>query len=255
MTPWIVGNWKMNTLADSAESLVAGVRAGLPETADVDVAVCPPYPFLSSVVAAARGSALGVGAQTCHHATSGAFTGAVSAAMVRSVGVTFTLVGHSERRSLFGEDDAAVRKNLDAALEAGLGVILCVGESLEQREARRHEAVVTEQVKAALEGLDQAALGRVTVAYEPVWAIGTGRTATPAQAAAMHAVIRKVVGELHGDETAAALRILYGGSVKPANAGELLSQDEINGALVGGASLKAEDFLAIVKAALEAHGA
>lgn len=247
MKPLVAGNWKMNTDGASAPSLAAAIAAGL-DAEGVDVALCPPFPFLSDVKKSLAGAAIALGAQNCHEQASGAYTGAVSAGMLKSIGVDLVILGHSERRHVFGEDDARILAKTRAVLDAGLSVILCVGEQLDERDAGRHEEVVTAQIKAVLPEVKAEELPRLSIAYEPVWAIGTGRTASPEQAGAMHAVVRRVVGELHGEAAAAAMRILYGGSVKPGNAGELLATAGVNGALVGGASLKAEDFLAIIAA-------
>jgi len=240
----------MNSLAAEARSLAEGVCAAVQASStSVDVGVCPPAIYLSEVQAIAKDSAVQVGAQNCHQASNGAFTGEVSAPMLESLGIDFVILGHSERRQLFGDTDQSVRAKLDALLETGLGAIVCVGEPLEDRDAGRHEEVVGAQVKAAIEGLSPESMARISLAYEPIWAIGTGRTASPEQAAAMHAVIRGIVAASHGATIAAALRILYGGSVKPANAETLLASEGVDGALVGGASLKTEAFAAIVKAA------
>jgi triosephosphate isomerase (TIM) len=238
----------MNGQAGFGATLAGDIVAGL--DGGVDVGVCPPYPLLPEVLARAAGSALSVGAQACHHEAAGAFTGAVSAPMLASFGLSFVLAGHSERRERFGATPDVVQASTVAALRAGLDVILCVGERLEDRESGRHEEVVRGQLGHALEALDDADLTHLTLAYEPVWAIGTGLTASPDQARDMHAVLRRLVLEQRGATRAGALRILYGGSVKPANARALLSQQGIDGALVGGASLKAPDFLDIIGAAV-----
>ncbi len=248
--PFVCGNWKMHKTAAEAARLVQELRAGLGEAAGrVQVAVAPPFTALSAAVQAAAGSAIEVAAQDVHWEAQGAFTGEVSAPMLAEIGCRHGIVGHSERRQLFGETDDGVRRKVGALLAAGLRPIVCVGETLAEREAGRTLEVVERQVRGGLAGLGAEALATVTVAYEPVWAIGTGKTATSAQAQEVHAAIRRLLREL-GGPVADAIRIQYGGSVKPENARELMSQPDVDGALVGGASLKAGDFLAIVKGAL-----
>jgi len=249
-TPFIAGNWKMNLSLDEAVALAAALKGPLDGTEGVDLAVFPPFVFIPAVARVLEGSRVTVGAQNLHPEPSGAFTGEVAASMLRDVGCARVLVGHSERRHLFGETDAEVNAKLHAALRAGLEPICCVGELLEERDAGRTGEVVQRQVNSALEGLDAPGMRRVTIAYEPVWAIGTGRTATRDQAQEVHQMIRRLLAEQFGEETAAAVRIQYGGSVKPENAADLLAAPDIDGALVGGASLKAEAFTAIVRAAL-----
>ncbi len=246
--PLLAGNWKMHLDLRGARQLASGLKRELGEVADRDIVVFPPYPFLADVVDVVENSTIEVGAQNVHPEPQGAFTGEVSAAMLASVGCRWVIVGHSERRDLFGEKDAFLNKKLRAALGAGLKPILCVGEHLVEREAGKARAVVEGQVRACLEGFDAEAMERITIAYEPVWAIGTGKTATPQQANEMHGMIRQLLGGMFGAEVAGGTRILYGGSVKPSNAKALVSEPEIDGALVGGASLKAEDFAAIVRA-------
>lgn len=214
------------------------------------VGVFPPSVYLSLVVEALSGTSIAVGAQTARPEDKGAFTGEVAARMISDVGATHVIVGHSERRAIFGESDEDVRARLDAALAAGLDVIFCLGETLQEREAEQTSAVVTRQLRAGLAGLESDVLAeRVTLAYEPVWAIGTGRTATPAQAQEVHALLRGELTELAGADAAAAVAIQYGGSVKPANAKELMDCADVDGALVGGASLEPASFEAIVRAA------
>ena len=233
-----------------ASQLVQELRDGLGDAAGkVQVAVAPPFTALAAAVQAAKGSALEVAAQDVHWEAQGAFTGEVSAPMLAEIGCKHGIVGHSERRQLFGETDETVRKKVGALLQAGLRPIVCVGELLAEREAGRTLEVVDRQVRQGLAGLPGTVLAAVTLAYEPVWAIGTGKTATSAQAQEVHAAIRKILREL-GGSLGDAIRIQYGGSVKPENAAELMSQPDVDGALVGGASLKAKDFLAIVKGAL-----
>jgi len=247
----VIGNWKMHTERESAAELARDVVGLLQdgEPPRVTVGVAPPYPFLSAVGVAVTGAPVELCAQDCHPEPKGAFTGSVSAPMLASLGVARVIVGHSERRHGLGEDDDLVRRKLDAALGAGLGPVLCVGETLEEREAGQEEAVVRRQLEGGLQGLDGAALGRVVVAYEPVWAIGTGRTATPEQAGAMHRFIHALLADLDG--AGAEVPVLYGGSVKPQNIAELAATDGIDGALVGGASLEAESFVAIVRGATD----
>ncbi|MGK0219931.1 MAG: triosephosphate isomerase [Planctomycetota bacterium] len=248
-TPLIAGNWKMNLDRRSAMDLMAAVRQCADATPGVDVAVYPPSLYVDEVVRAASGSNLVVGAQDCCEATEGAFTGEISSAMLRDVGATSVLVGHSERRHVYGEDDARVRAKLERGLEAGLGVVLCIGEQLDEREDGRTEAVCAAQMQAGLAGLDRSHLSRITLAYEPVWAIGTGKVATPEQAGEVHGYLRGLVTGLFDERAAGDMRILYGGSVKKSNAAELLSVPDIDGALVGGASLTSEGFLPIIEAA------
>ena len=242
------GNWKMNSRCDAAELLARAVLDGLSEASEVEVAICPPAVYLHAVADVIAGTPVELGAQNLYPEDDGAFTGEVNAEMLADIGCRFVILGHSERRQLMGETDAQVSQKLHAALAGNLVPIVCVGETLEQREAEQTENVVETQIRGSLEGLDEARAAGIVIAYEPVWAIGTGRTATPAQAETVHAFIRSLLGDLYSPEVAGQIRIQYGGSVKPSNAAELLSQPNIDGALVGGASLKAEDFLAIVAA-------
>jgi triosephosphate isomerase len=245
-TPYLAANWKMHkTVAEAA----AFVDALLPRIAATqhDVVICPPFTALTAVVERRYGTAVRVAAQNMHEAESGAFTGEVSAAMLVELDVEAVVLGHSERRQYFNETDEALARKLPAALAAGLEPILCVGESEEARDADQTKGVLERQLQADLAGVESVRLAEVVVAYEPVWAIGTGRTATPEQAQEACAFIRDVLRERGA--VADAVRILYGGSVKPANAAELLSQPDIDGALVGGASLDPEEFAAIVEAA------
>lgn len=241
----VVGNWKMNGSKAFVEQLVGSMVGGL-SNQQVDIAVCPTYVHIPQTLTACAGSAISVGAQDCSHVSSGAYTGEVSAPMLRDLGCQWVILGHSERRQYHGEQNALVAAKLTAAVESGLLPILCVGETLEQRESGEAEAVVASQLKGSL--CDQVSLAGLVVAYEPVWAIGTGLTASPEQAQEMHAFIRQSLENIPGLD-AAATRLLYGGSVKGANAGELFSQIDIDGALVGGAALDASEFLAIVNAA------
>jgi triosephosphate isomerase len=246
---FVCGNWKMHKTVAEATALVKELAEGLAGDARVQVAVAPTFTALAAVGAAVKGTPLELAAQDVHWEPQGAFTGEVSAAMLADVGVRHGIVGHSERRQYFGETDETVRKKVGALLAAGIRPIVCVGETLAEREGGRTLEVVGRQVRGGLSGIPAAALASLTVAYEPVWAIGTGKTATTAQAQEVHAAIRALLRELGGG-AADAIRIQYGGSVKPENAAELLSQPDVDGALVGGASLKAKDFLAIVKGAL-----
>ena len=241
----IAGNWKMNKTAAEALPLIEGLTAKATAMAAVDVVVCPPFTTLAAVAKAAAGSPIKVGAQNVHWAASGAFTGEISAAMLAEIPVSYVIIGHSERRQYFGETDATVNQRLLAALAAGLTPIVCVGELLDQREGGRTEAVVGEQIRLGLAGLSAEQLARTVIAYEPVWAIGTGRTATPQQAQDVHAFIRAQLRQTHG-AVADGVRILYGGSMKKENARELLSQPDIDGGLIGGASLKVDDFMGII---------
>jgi triosephosphate isomerase len=246
---FVCGNWKMHKTVAEALGLVRELRDGLGPEAAVEVAVAPPFTALHAVAGAIAGSPLALAAQDVHWEAQGAFTGEISAPMLAEVGCRHGIVGHSERRQLFGETDETVRRKVGALLAANVLPIVCVGETLIERDESRTLEVVDRQVRGALAGIPASALAAITVAYEPVWAIGTGKTATSAQAQEVHAAIRKILRELGGD-AADAIRIQYGGSVKPENAAELMSQPDVDGALVGGASLKAKDFIAIVKGAL-----
>jgi triosephosphate isomerase len=247
--PFIAGNWKMNTRQNSAVALVKELIQGLGPESVAEVAVCPPSVYLAVVADAIAGSPIELGAQNLYPAADGAYTGEVNASMLSDVGCRFVILGHSERRQLLGETDAEVAKKLQAALAGNLVPIVCVGETLAQREANETEKVVESQIRGSLAGLDEVRAAGIVIAYEPVWAIGTGLTATPAQAEAVHQMIRTLLGEIFTPHIASQIRIQYGGSVKADNAAELLGQENIDGALVGGASLKAADFLAIIAAA------
>lgn len=251
---FIAGNWKMNTTRAEAVALARAVADAVGAESAVEVAVCPPSVYLDAVGQVLAGSAVGLGGQNCYHASKGAFTGEISAAMLKDVGCRYVILGHSERRQLFQETDAEVNRKLVAALEAGLTPILCVGETLAQREAGQTVAVVRGQMAGSLTGLTAAEVERIVIAYEPVWAIGTGVVATPQQAEEVHADLRRWLAERYNASLAAAVRIQYGGSVTADNAFSLLSQPNIDGALVGGASLKAESFLAIVASGERACG-
>ncbi|GAB4394527.1 MAG: triose-phosphate isomerase [Kiloniellaceae bacterium] len=245
MKALIAGNWKMNGLGESARALAEGLKAvSAEQELSAELLVCPPFPYLGLVAQALAGSRIALGGQDCHSATSGAHTGDTAAPMLRDVGCSYVIVGHSERRSDHGETDAQVRAKAETALASGLVPIVCVGETEEQRNAGEALAVIARQVKGSVPAGMEAE--RLVVAYEPVWAIGTGRTATAADVVEVHAEIRRLLVGLVG-EGAQNVRILYGGSVKPDNAAELLSQANVDGALVGGASLKVEDFRAIAQ--------
>ena len=241
----IAGNWKMYKTAGEGAALVEEIKKGL-AGAPSDVVVAPPYTALTAVVAAAKGSAVAVAAQNMHYEKEGAFTGEVSAAMLRDLGVTHVVLGHSERRQYFAETDEGVARKTKVALDNGITPISCVGETLSEREAGRTMDVVKRQVDTILNALTAEEARRIVVAYEPVWAIGTGKVATPEQAQEVHAFIRLRIGEVHGKATADVLRILYGGSVKPDNVKGLMALPDVDGALVGGASLKADSFLKLV---------
>jgi len=245
----VAGNWKMNGSSAANAELVAGIIAGVPEGSGFSLLVCPPFPYLASVVAQADGSAVKVGAQNVSEHENGAFTGEVAPGMLSDLGCDYVIVGHSERRALYGETSAQVAGKFQAAQAAGVTPILCVGETLEEREAGTTEQVIDEQLDAVLNTAGVNAFAAAVIAYEPVWAIGTGMTATPEQAQDVHAHIRARLVE-QSAEIAASVQILYGGSMKGENAAGLLTKPDIDGGLIGGASLKAEDFLAIAEAAV-----
>ena len=244
----IAANWKMQMSIGGATAFAAALRSRLTGPPGCDLALFPPFLALPATAAALRGAPVAVGAQDLFWEKTGAYTGEISGEMVIEAGGTHVIVGHSERRHVIGESDGIVARKLAAALAAGLAPVLCVGEKIDERESGDAETVVKRQLSAALAGLGPPDVDRIVVAYEPVWAIGTGKTATPADAVAMHAVIRKDVSGRFGVEAAQRLRILYGGSVKPDNAGTLLREAEIDGALVGGASLDVDSFLRIAGA-------
>ena len=251
-TPFIAGNWKMHKTIEEAVALVRELCGALEGVDGCDVAVCPPFPALAAVREALAGSAIGLGAQNMHWEEKGAFTGEVSPPMLEGL-CDYVIIGHSERRNLFGETDEMVNKKLHAALAHGLKPILCVGENLQQNQAGETEPFVGSQVRAAFAGITAEQARVITVAYEPIWAIGTGVPATGEGAnAIVGGTVRGTLAALYGDDLAAGLRIQYGGSAKPANIAEFMAQPEIDGALVGGASLRAADFAAIVRIGLEA---
>jgi len=247
--PIIAGNWKMHGTRGESVALATAIAAGRPANSHVEVVVAPPSCYLDCVAHAVQGSGVKVAAQNAHHERQGAFTGEMSAAMALDLGANYVILGHSERRTLFGESDPVVNRKLLAVLDVGLVPIVCLGELLEQRESGRTAEVVRQQFTGSCAGLTPQQMQRVVLAYEPVWAIGTGRVATPDQAEEVHAQLRQLITEQYGRDVAGAVRIQYGGSVNAANAAELLNQPNVDGALVGGASLKAESFLVIVAAA------
>lgn len=248
----IAGNWKMNpTTAKAASALAGEVKAGLGSATDVRVVLAPPSVFLGEVDRTLAGSPIGLGGQNLHAEQSGAFTGEVSAPMLVDIGCTHVIIGHSERRHGMGETNEQVNAKLKTALEAKLIPIVCIGETKDERVGEKTEAVLQEQLEGSLAGLSAEQMAGVVLAYEPVWAIGTGLTATPEQAQGAHAFIRQWLSKTFDEATAGRVVVQYGGSVKPENAAELLSQPDIDGALVGGASLKAGDFLGIIKAGQE----
>jgi triosephosphate isomerase len=246
--PLVVGNWKMNRTVSEGVALARELRPKVAELEAVDIAICPSFTALDAVGRALEGSNIALGAQDAFWEGQGAFTGEVSAAQLKDVGCRYVILGHSERRRQLGETDEEVHRKLKAVLACGLTPILCVGESLEEREANETVAVVSEQTEHSIGNLTAETAGRLVVAYEPVWAIGTGRNATPEQVQEVHALLREHLGKLLGSQPASAMRLLYGGSVNAANAKGLMSQPEVDGALVGGASLLAEEFAAIVRA-------
>lgn len=243
--PFIAGNWKMFKTKAEAIAFAEEFRELYKDT-DVQTAICAPFTNLEALKEAFAGTEIKVGAQNVHFADEGAFTGEISVSMLEEIGVDFCIVGHSERRQYFGETDETVNKKLKKLFEGSIRPILCVGESLEERDADKAFDVVGGQIKADLDGIDAADVKKLVIAYEPIWAIGTGRTATPDQAEEMCAFIRKTLIELYGEEVSDEVIIQYGGSVKPANATEIMNMDEIDGALVGGASLKPKDFMEII---------
>ncbi len=252
---FVAGNWKMTTNRQSATQLAAAVVDQVPAGSDdVDILVCPPFPYLDAVGAIVADSAVGLGAQNAYFEEPGAFTGEVAVEMLLDVGCDWVILGHSERRHVLGECDTLINKKVSAALKKGLKVILCVGEQLREREAEQTEAILDSQLTGALDGVDESLVADLVIAYEPVWAIGTGLTATPDQAESAHAHLRNWLTSRYNPAVADATRILYGGSVKADNALSLLRQPNVDGALVGGASLKAETFVPIIKAAVELSG-
>jgi len=244
-TPFIAGNWKMFKTQKEAKAFAEEFKS-IYKASDVRVAVAAPFTDLAALKKALKGSGVALAAQNMHWEDSGAFTGEISAEMLKEIGVEYVVIGHSERRQYFKETDTTVNKKIKKALQTGLLPILCVGEALKTREAGEEQAFVEKQLKKAFRGVSAEDARKITVAYEPIWAIGTGKTASPQQAQDMCAFIRKVLEDLYGDEISEDITIQYGGSVKPANATELMNQPDIDGALVGGASLKPQDFLDII---------
>ncbi len=246
--PMVAGNWKMNGSSDSVKELIAGIKDGMGSVNNAEVVVCPPAVYIARVSGATDGTSIKVGSQNICDQDGGAFTGEISGAMLKDVGCEYAIIGHSERRALYGESDELIAQRFAAARRNGVKPIFCIGETLEERESGVTNDVCARQIDAviALEGVEALADG--VIAYEPVWAIGTGKTASPEQAQEVHAFIRGKIAGLNSD-VAEGLQILYGGSMNPGNAAELLAQPDIDGGLIGGASLKADDFLAICKAA------
>jgi triosephosphate isomerase len=243
----IAGNWKLAKTINESVSMVKELMALVPDVKDKDILICPVFTSLKSVCDALKGSNINVGAQDLYWEDKGAFTGEISAPMIKDAGCTHVLVGHSERRQFFGETNETVGKKTLAALKHGLTPIVCIGEKLEERESGRTFSVNEKQIREGLGCLSREQVAKIVLAYEPVWAIGTGKVATPAQAEEVHIYVRKTIVSMFGQDVADAMRILYGGSVKPDNAAELMSQANIDGALVGGASLEAASFAKIVK--------
>jgi triosephosphate isomerase len=246
--PIIAGNWKMNKTVAEARDLVAQILRELGDFQGVDVVLCPPFTAMAGVSEAITGSLVDLGAQNMHANGAGAYTGEIGAPMLRELFCHYVILGHSERRTLFGESDGIVNEKVESALNANLQPIVCVGETMEERDSGAMADIVERQVRGSLRGLPEEAFSSLILAYEPVWAIGTGRTATPEQAQEVHALIRSVVASMAGESVAESLRIQYGGSVKPDNAADLFSQNDIDGGLIGGASLDARSFAEIVRA-------
>lgn len=249
---FIAGNWKMNKTAAEATALIDAIKAKVGSQNKVDVAVCPPFTALDAASKALAGSTIKLGAQNMHFEAHGAFTGEVAADMLKEFSCTYVILGHSERREYFKECNCLINKKVKAVLANGMKPILCVGEKLEEREAGKTLDIVSEQTVKGLEGISKEDAKNVVVAYEPVWAIGTGKTATPAMAQEVHAAIRKVLADAFGADVADSIQILYGGSMKPENADALLAEKDIDGGLIGGAALKADSFVALIESAQKA---
>lgn len=246
----IAGNWKMNCGPSETKELLQGIKKSKPEISElVDVLVCPPEVSLSTASQEVENADIHLGGQNVHYEDNGAYTGEVSTQMLKEVGCTYVIIGHSERREYFGETDKTVNAKVQKSLSDGLKPVVCVGESLSQRKKGVHQKMVKKQVQAALNTIDENDIANVVIAYEPIWAIGTGETATPDQAQEMHKMIRGVLSELYSEDAASDICILYGGSMKPHNAEELLSQQDVDGGLIGGASLKADSFTEIIAVA------
>jgi len=248
--PIVAGNWKMNKTVAEAIDLANAIKRDLSGCKDVDVVLCPPFTALKSVGEVITGTHLDLGAQNMHWEKNGAFTGEVAAGMLRELYCHYVILGHSERRTYFGETDEIVNKKTKAALASNLKPIVCIGETLQEREANRTEEVITTQVRGSLAGLSPRELVECILAYEPVWAIGTGKTASPQQAQDVHALIRGLLKGIADEAVAQSVRIQYGGSMKPANAKELMNMPDIDGGLIGGAALEARSFVEIVQAAI-----
>ena len=249
---FIAGNWKMNKTAAEATALIKAINEKAGSQTKVDVAVCPPFTALDAASKALAGSTVKLGAQNMYFEKSGAYTGEIAAEMLKEFGCTYVILGHSERREYFKECNCLINKKVKAVLANGMNPILCVGEKLEEREAGKTLDIVSEQTVKGLEGLTAAEAEKVVIAYEPVWAIGTGKTATPAMAQKVHAAIRKILADTFGAEVAEKMQILYGGSMKPENADALLAEKDIDGGLIGGAALKADSFVALIESASKA---
>ncbi|MDD5217346.1 MAG: triose-phosphate isomerase [Candidatus Omnitrophica bacterium] len=244
--PLIAGNWKMFKTTEEALSLVEGIRAGVHKVTNCTVVICPPFTALDAVAKALKGSSVDLGAQNMHPQTEGAYTGEISPVMIKELGCRYVILGHSERRQYFGESDLFINQKVKTAIKYSLIPIVCVGETLEQRESKQFLEVVKKQIDCSLADLTKEDIAKVVLAYEPVWAIGTGRTASPEQAEQMQSYIRRLLNEKYGQDVAQKIWILYGGSVKPDNMAALIAKPNVDGALVGGASLKAESFTEIV---------
>lgn len=251
----IAANWKMHKTAAETTAFCSGLREKEKELGKAEILICPPFTALAAAAAALKGSGIKLGAQNMFWEPKGAFTGEIAPAMLKEFGVSYVILGHSERRHILGEDDAAIRRKVEAALAHGLTPLLCIGETEAQRNGGETETVLERQLKTALEGLDSRSLGGLVVAYEPVWAIGTGQAASAADAAAAADLARQVVTGIHGGEIAASLRVQYGGSVSAANIAGFTGLASVNGALVGGASLEVDSFVALIAAAGEAEAA
>ena len=246
-TPVIAGNWKMHKTTGEARSLARAIKEGAGQVTHCQVVVAPPFTSLAAVAEELRGSRVILAAQNVHWEPKGAFTGEISVPMLQDIGCTMAIVGHSERRQYFGETDKTVNRRAKALLQSGLQPILCIGETLAERESGKYHQVVAQQLTGGLDGLTAQSLMRIILAYEPVWAIGTGRTASPEQAQEVHAAIRNWLVQKFGDATGQGVRVLYGGSVKPDNIADLMRQPDIDGALVGGACLEADSFMRLIR--------
>ncbi len=247
----IAGNWKMFKTSQEANNLVNTIKAGVHSIDYCDIVICPPFTQLSSVISLLDGTPIGLGGQNMHFEKEGAFTGEVSPVMLKDLGCRYVILGHSERRAHFKETDSIINKKVQSALSYSLVPIVCVGETLEERESGRAQDTVRQQFEGTFQGIDVKQFEKIVIAYEPVWAIGTGKTATPEQAQEMHHFIRSLVEQKTNQEIASKIRILYGGSVKPENIGELISKEDVDGGLVGGACLKAQSFIQIIQGTVE----